>query len=76
MEEEREEYILTEREIAAGVMVGIVKALGVILLCAGILSAIFEFGFNTAIPYMIPATYSLSLGIILFLVSLVLWIRT
>lgn len=67
-----EKYQLTEREIAAGVMVGIVKALAIVFLLVGVISAIFEFGLHIAVPYMIPATYSIILGAVLFAASFIL----
>lgn len=70
--EDDEQYVLTEREIAAGVMVGIIKALAVFFLLAGVITAIFEFGLHVAIPFTVPATYSIILGGVLFVVSFIL----
>lgn len=70
--EDDEHYVFTEREIAAGVMVGIIKALAVFFLLTGIITAIFEFGLHIAVPFTVPATYSMILGGALFVVSFIL----
>lgn len=66
-----EKYRLTEREIAAGVTAGIIKALAIFFLIVGVISAICELGMHIATPYEIPATHSIILGAVLFVASFI-----
>lgn len=60
------------KEIESGVMVGIIRALAIILLINGILGAIFIYGFGAIVSLLIPPVYSIIFGAVLFAVSFIL----
>lgn len=75
-EGEQEKYeekgLETMKEIESGVMVGIIRALAIILLINGILGAIFIYGFGAIVSLLIPPVYSIIFGAVLFAVSFIL----